>query len=125
MRTLWLGAALTAALGFVASAATQVTHTKNSGLYLTGADFQEGRVAYEGDCGSKAHKLELHDVLRKSYIHVTHEGAKKRFGKTELFGFRACNGRDYRFVVNLEYQILEAKDLYIYRREVLVSHLRS
>jgi hypothetical protein len=125
MKTVFWCAAVVVAFGLSASAARQVISAKKSGLYLTGADFQQGRLAYEGDCGSKAHKLELHDVLHKSYIHVTHEGGRKRFEKTDLFGFRSCDARDYRFVLNVEYQILEAKELYIYRREVLVSHGRG
>lgn len=48
-----------------------------SGVYLTSTDYKEGRLAYERDCGSKAHKLELHDVLQKSYIHVTQEERKR------------------------------------------------
>jgi hypothetical protein len=118
-------AAVVAALGLSASAASQIMPAKKSGLYLTGADFQQGRLAYEGDCGSKVHKLEVHDVLHKSYIHVTHDGEKKRFEKTDLFGFRTCDGHDYRFLSNMEYQILEARELYIYSREVFVSHGRG
>lgn len=89
---------------------------------MTAADYKEGRLAFEGDCRSKAHKLELHDILNKPYIHVTHGGEKRRYEKRDLFGFRACDGRDYRFVSNLEYQVLEAKDLYIYSREISEHH---
>jgi hypothetical protein len=38
-----------------------------------------------------------------------------------LFGFRACDGRDYRFGGNREYLILEAKELYVYARDIPVS----
>ena len=44
---------------------------RTSGIYLTAADYKDGRLAFEGDCGSKTHKLALHDVLNKSYIDVT------------------------------------------------------
>ena len=108
-----------------AGAAAQSIRPKTSGVYLTAADFKEGRLSYEGECSSKAHRLELHDVLHKSYIHVTHEGEKRRYAKSELFGFRACSGRDYRFVSNLEYQIVETRGLYLYAREVRVSHGRG
>jgi len=103
----------------------QVTTPKTSGVYLTADDYKNGRLSFEGDCGSKAHKLELHDVLHKSYIHVTHETEKRRFAKSDLFGFRACDGHDYRFASNLEHRILEARELYIYTREVPVSHGRG
>jgi len=56
-------------------------------------------------------------VLNKSYIDVTHGGGRRRYLKSEVFGFRSCKGADYRFAGNKEYQILEAKALYIYRTE--------
>ena len=94
-------------------AATPMT----SGVYLASADYKDGRLAFEGDCKSKAHRLELHDVLNKPYIDVTHESEKRRYAKSDLFGFRACDGRYYRFASKLEYQILESRELYIYAHE--------
>ena len=94
--------------------------SETSGIYLTAADYRDGRLALEGDCGSKTHKLSLHDVLNKPYVDVTHESEKRRYPKSDLFGFRACDGRDYRFASNLQYQILESRELYIYAREVPV-----
>lgn len=105
--------------GVDAHARAQTTRT--SGVYTTAADYESGRLTFEGDCGSKAHKLELHDVLNKPYIDVTHESEKRRYLKSDLFGFRACDGRDFRFASRLEYQILEAKELYIYARDFSVS----
>ena len=88
---------------------------------MTAADYQNHRLSFEGDCRAKDHKLELHDVLNRPYIHVTHESETRRYSKSEVFGFRACDGRDYRFGKNLEYEILEARELYIYSRNVTVS----
>ena len=81
----------------------------HSGIYLSAADYKVRRLSAEGDCGSKAHKIELHDLLDKAYIHVTHGAEEVRSEKSDVFGFRACDGRDYRFGSNLEYQILEAR----------------
>src|SRR5262249_31159752 len=78
--------------GNVATAQT----SRTSGVYLTAADYENSELRFEGDCGSKAHKLELHDVLNKPYIDVRHESQKRRYSKDELFGFRDCEGRDYR-----------------------------
>lgn len=110
---------------FAAGASVHGSAPQRSGIYLSAADYQESRVTAEGDCGSKAHRLELHDVLNKSYIHVTHGTEKHRYEKNDVFGFRACDGHDYRFASNLEYQILEAKELYVYMRESYVSVRRS
>ena len=102
---------------FAAGASVHDSAPQRSGIYLSAADYQESRLTEEGDCGSKTHRLELHDVLNKSYIHVAHGTEKRRYEKDDLFGFRACDGHDYRFGSNLEYQIVEAKDLYVYLRE--------
>jgi|SRR5579859_725392 len=98
---------------------------KVSGVYLTADDYQNHRLSFMGQCGSKDHGVELHDFLHKSYIHVKHDSKKKRYEKKNLFGLQACDGRNFRFVSNLEYQIVESKDLYIYMRESWVAHGRS
>lgn len=95
----------------------QAATPKTSGVYLTSTDYKASRLTFEGDCKSEAHRLELHDVLNKPYIDVTHESVKRRYQKSELFGFRTCDGHNYRFDSNLEYQILESRDLYIYARD--------
>lgn len=88
------------------------------GIYLTADDFTNGRLTSESDCASPGHKIELHDVLKKPYIHVTHAGETRRYEKREVYGFRSCRGVDYRFVGNDEYQILEARGLSIYAVEL-------
>lgn len=117
LRTLSVAGAIFASVVFGAAVSGEAASRRVSGVYLTAADYKDSRLDFQGECGSKAHKLELHDVLNKSYIDMTHAAEKRRYQKSDVFGFRACNGRDYRFVSNLEYQILEAKELYIYEHE--------
>jgi hypothetical protein len=111
---------LCAASMFTFAAVTAAQTSKTSGVYLTAADYEIGKLVFEGDCGSKFHKLQIHDYWNKPYIDVKHDSGKHRYSKSNLFGFRACDGHDYRFVSNLQYQILEAKELYIYGRDVAV-----
>ena len=94
-------------------------------MYLTADDYVNHRISFEGQCGTNDHNLELHDVLHKSYIHVKHDSKRVRYEKKDLFGFQACDGHNFRFVANLEYQIVEAKELYIYVYESWVSHGRT
>jgi hypothetical protein len=122
MKTFSGSVAALAVLLLAGVAEAQVAPPKSSGVYLTGDEYRNGRLAFEGDCGSKTHKLELHDVLNKTYIDVTHETEKRRYQKSDLFGFRGCDGRDYRFASNLEYLILDTNDLYIYALEFPVTH---
>ena len=117
MRTLVKPVFVLIAVVFSVGASNQTANSKISGIYLTSADYEATQLSFQGICGSGAHKLALHDVLNKPYIDVTHDHEKRRYPKSDFFGFRACDGRDYRFAGNLEYQILEAKALYIYARE--------
>jgi hypothetical protein len=117
MKTLFVPVVVLAAFGFSVGPSPQAVPPKSSGVYVTADDYKNGRLAFKGDCGSKTHRLELHDILDKPYIDVTHGTEKHRYAKSDLFGFRACNGRDYRFASSLEYHILESKELYIYTIE--------
>lgn len=122
-KTLLIPMAVFAACMFASAVLAEPQTSRTSGVYMTAADYKEGRLAFRGDCRSKAHKLEIHDVLHKPYIDVTHESEKHRYLKNDVFGFRACDGNDYRFGSNLEYRILEARELYIYAaREVPRSY---
>jgi hypothetical protein len=71
MKTLFILVAVLAAFMFSVDASAQTVTPKTSGVYLSGADYENGRLAFEGGCETKAHKLELHDVLNKPYIDVT------------------------------------------------------
>jgi len=117
-------ATVSAVFTFSVAVPSHAATPQTSGVYLTAADYGGGRLAFQGNCKSNAHKLELHDVLNKPYIDVTHESERRRYLKSDLFGFRACDGRDFRFDSNLEYQILESRELYLYRRETYVPHGR-
>ena len=89
-----------------------------TGIYLTAEDFQNARLTSQSKCGSPGHKTELHDVLQKPYIEVTHEGETRRYEKSQIYGFRSCGGQDYRFVEKNEYEILESLGLAIYAHDV-------
>lgn len=106
------GFVLVAALlaGSVVSAAAKGA----TGIYLTSEDYRNARLASESDCDSPGHKVELHDIRHKSFIHVTHGGETRRYEKSHIYGFRSCGGRDYRFVGNDEYEILESREVSIY-----------
>lgn len=93
-----------------------------TGIYLTAEDYKNGRLASESDCDSPGHKVELHDILRKPFIHVTHGGETRRYEKSQIYGFRSYGGRDYRFVGNDEYEILESKGVSIFALEVLARN---
>lgn len=88
--------------------------TDASGIYLTAADYQRGHLTAQAGCQAPGHRIELHDVLNKPYIDVTHRGDKRRYSKSDIYGFRTCDGQDYRFVGNREYRILEVHAVAVY-----------
>ena len=96
-----------------------------TGIYLTAEDYTKGRLASESDCDSAGHKVELHDLLGKPFIDVTHGGETRRYEKSEVYGFRSCGGREYRFVGKDEYEILESRDVSILSFEVRRGRYRS
>lgn len=85
-----------------------------TGIYLTAEDYKNAWLTSESNCDSSGHKVELHDVLHKSFIHVTHDGVTRKYLKSEIYGSRTCEDGDYRFVGNREYQILEAGGVLLY-----------
>jgi len=108
-----ISATLLLAATLVVAAPIRAAET-TSGIYLTADDFKNGKVAFEGWDSDSSHKLQLHDVLDKSYIHVKHENETKKYEKSAVYGFRDSDGVSYRFVGNKEYKILEGKTLSIY-----------
>ena len=100
------------------AAAIAAAPAQTSGIYLSAADYTERRLSLEGDCTSAAHKLEQHNIVHKPYIEITHGTETRRYAKSELYGFRACDGREYRFVENREYEILESSPIAIYTIQV-------
>lgn len=125
MKFLWLGVPFLAVAAWGASMAAAGAPPATSGIYVSAVDYADHRLSLEGDCKAPSHKLVLHDVLHKSYIDVTHGAETKRYNKSDLFGFRSCEGLDYRFSGNREYQILEAKALYIYSTPKVVSQTKG
>lgn len=89
-----------------------------TGIYLTADDYKNGHLTSESACDSPRHHVELHDILHKPFIEVTHKGDTRTYEKSEIYGFRSCGGRDYRFVGNEEYEILESREISIYIHEV-------
>ena len=103
---------------FSTTAAFASTPGRTSGIYLTAADYTERRPSFEGDCKTPSHKIELHNIVHKPYIEIMHGTATRKYAKSDLFGFRACDGREYRFVDIREYEILESRQISIYTIQV-------
>ena len=90
-----------------------------SGLYRSAEDFRQHRLMLAVDCKTATHKLRLHEFSGKPTMTVIHGGKPYQVAKDSLFGFRDCDGRDYRFASNNQhYPILNpGEELLIYKVE--------
>jgi hypothetical protein len=90
-----------------------------SGLYRSADDFRHHRLTLAVDCKTATHKLRLHEFSGKPIMTVIHGGKPYQVAKDSLFGFRDCDGRDYRFASNNQhYPILNpGEELLIYKVE--------
>ncbi len=90
-----------------------------SGIYLTASDYSQNKLDYANPCG-EMHKIKLHDFLGKKHITVKHNDSTFVLSKDSIYGFRDCEGREFRFYKSYseEYKILENKTLCIYAVEV-------
>jgi hypothetical protein len=90
-----------------------------SGLYRSSEDFRNHRLTLAVDCQTATHKLRFHEFSGKPYLTVIHGGKPYQVAKDSLFGFRDCNGHDYRFASNNQhYPILNPGEaLLLYKVE--------
>lgn len=81
----------------IAPSLAQTASQRTSGIYKTATYYQNRRLDSEGDCRSKSHKIEFYDVWHKPYVDLGHETENQRLFKGSMFGFRTCEGYEYRF----------------------------
>ncbi len=92
-----------------------------SGIYLTDTAFLNNQLALAIDCDTEKHKIKLNDFFNKPYIEVIHEGKSHKYNKKDIFGFRTCDGKDFRFVNNDHYEILTKDVITIYSITVMAN----
>lgn len=102
--------------------ATLIASAQSSGVYLSAADFDSGRLAYAIDCSKEKHKIKLNEFLGKDYITVVHDKQTHNLKKEEIFGYRDCNDKIYRLGIEKHYEVLNPKEtILLYKIEVLPS----
>lgn len=88
-----------------------------SGIYMNLTDYQNHKLNYEIDCNKEKHKIKLNEFFNKPYITVVHEGKKYTHQKNDIYGFRDCDNKNFRFFKNAEYQVEESDKIIIYSKE--------
>lgn len=89
------------------------------GLYKSAEDFRQHRLTLAVNCQTETHKLRLHEFSGKPYVTVVHGGKPYQVAKDSLFGYRDCDGHEYRFAArNEHYPILNpGEELLLYKVE--------
>jgi hypothetical protein len=116
MRTTFL--VLVSLLAMAADSTAQ-TAPLGGGLYKSAEDFRRHRLTLAVNCQTETHKLRLHEFSGKPYVTVVHAGKPYQVAKDSLFGFRDCDGHEYRFAAgNEHYPILNpSEELLLYKVE--------
>jgi hypothetical protein len=98
------------------------TNSVTSGVYLTADDYKKNKLIEEAECTNDKEKFERHDVFSRPSFVVIIKGKKITFLKKDIYAYRDCDNKVWRFYNNQEYEILETKDIYIYSiRKVVLN----
>lgn len=91
------------------------TLSNKSGLYMTASDFSSGKLAYEINCLTEKHKIKISDFFNTKTIKVTHRDSTIKLAKSSIWGFRLCDGKEYRIYQDKEYLIMDKGAITVYQ----------
>ena len=117
----WIGCLLLD-IGVKAQPSTEYYNARqSSGIYLSSTDYEQGKLTLPADCQQEKSKVRMNDFLDKPYLTVIHQGKKYTFTKDSIFGFRSCEGHDFRLFHRRLFEIEELKSIIIYRQLAIES----
>jgi hypothetical protein len=93
---------------------------KQSGIFLTQLDFENGKLSYSDDDPSNKNKIHFHEFLDRPFVTIKHNGEKLKFFKDEIFAYQK-NGRVVRTCNFVPYTFVERGPIWVYRRDFTVS----
>jgi hypothetical protein len=96
------------------------TATVTSGVYITAKDYKKNKLNIEADCGNDKDRFERNDYFWTSNFVVIHKGKRVVYQKKDIYAYRDCNNRVWRFYNNQAYQIMEQKSIYIYTTQKII-----
>jgi hypothetical protein len=94
---------------------TNETLSNKSGLYMTASDFTSGKLTFEVNCLTENHKIKTSDFLNTKTIKVTHRDSTIKLAKSAIWGFRLCDGKEYRIYQDKEYLIMDKGAITVYQ----------
>lgn len=94
---------------------------RQSGVYVRAADFDAGRLSDAVACRSDSRPVDRDAFSRTAVVALPGANQATPYTKADIFGFRACDGTDVRFVRGVNFHVVRAPPLYLYERERRVS----
>ena len=83
----------------------------SSGIYKTADDFAQRKLSYAINCKTERHKINPNLIFNEDEVKIKHQGNTYLLKKKEVFGYRDCKGKEYKFVNDTEYSILNPGEL--------------
>lgn len=104
-------------LGYIGSIFGQTNDAllNKSGIYMSALDFSSGKLKYEINCLTQKHKIKSSDFLNTNTIKIIHQDSTIKLLKSSLWGFRLCDGKEYRIIQNKEYEIIDKGAFPVYQ----------
>ena len=90
----------------------------SSGIYKTAEDFQNRKLSYAINYKIEKHKIKGSMLFNNDEVKVKHEGTVYTLKKAETFGYRDTKGKEFRFVDNKEYKVINPGEpivMYVYQ----------
>ncbi|MBI5538637.1 MAG: hypothetical protein HY951_01150 [Bacteroidia bacterium] len=93
----------------------QESLTNKSGIYMTATDFLSGKLTYEINCLTTKQKIKTTNFFNTKTVKVTNPDSTIKLSKSSIWGFRLCDGNEYRFYQGKEYLIIDKGAITVYQ----------
>ena len=91
----------------------------SSGIYKTANDFVAKKLSLAVNCKTETHKIKINAVFNQDHFTVVHDGKSYEFKKSDVYGYKLCNGETYRFSGNNDYLVMNPNEMILlYRVEI-------
>ena len=84
------------------------------GVYMTFEDYLNGEMEYAINCSEESHRIRPHGTWKGDKFIVVHRGEKFTHDRSEIFGYKGCDGKDWRVYGKDDYQVAESRSIIIY-----------
>jgi len=101
------------------------TASSSAGLYLTASDFEQQKLSYAIDCSNGNDKIKTNEFFGSPSGYVITKGEKHEFSKKDVYGYRNCKSKNYRFYNGEAYLLVDTAGFYIYYQYRLEENVKG